>query len=82
VRDLKTGQQVVHHDTRLLFDDAELQQLLRLYGDVRAQVVTPILLRDELIAVVSVHQLDRARIWSQQEVTLCRAAADEIGRIV
>jgi GAF domain-containing protein len=82
VRALARGEQVIHRDTALLSDDPELQQLLSEYGHVRAQIVTPILADQRLVAVVSVHELDRPRAWTPSEAACCRAAAEQIGKVL
>jgi len=82
VQALKLGRQVVHQNTTALSDDPELLQLLRRYGDVRAQIVTPILLEDELAAALSVHQLLRPRNWTRDEIEHCRGTARKIQKII
>ena len=57
VLELQKGRQVVQDDCRAAFDDPAFQRMLETYGGLAAQIVTPIFRADELVAIVSLHQL-------------------------
>jgi len=78
VRELQQGRQVVQNDCRAAFADAAFQRMLETYGSLAAQIVTPIFVAGKLKAIVSVHQLDEPRVWSEQELALATWAADEV----
>jgi len=78
VRELEQGRQVVQDDCRAAFADPAFQRMLETYGGLAAQIVTPVLVADELRAIVSVHQLGEPRMWSEQEIALATWAAAEV----
>ena len=78
VRELRQGQQVVQDDCRAAFADPAFHRMLETYGGLAAQIVTPIFVGGKLKAIVSVHQLDEPRVWSEQEIALATWAADEV----
>ena len=82
VRELQQGRQVVEEDCRTAYNDPAYQRMLDAYGGLAAQIVTPIFEGDRLRAVVSLHQLGRARIWSADEVAAATRAAGEVGRLL
>ncbi len=78
VLEVQKGRQVVQDDCLSAFDDPDFQQMLELYGGMRAQIVTPILRDGRLVAIVSLHQLGRARRWTEKEVAAATRAAQRI----
>jgi GAF domain-containing protein len=79
---LRRGEQVVQHDARAAFDDPAFQRMLRAYGGLAAQVVTPVLVDGKLEAILSLHHLGAPRRWTEAEVAGCtRAAALIAGRL-
>ena len=55
--------------------------MLRHYGGMRAQVVTPFIVGDQLKGVLSVHELRDARVWTGAEKALAAEAAALIGTL-
>jgi GAF domain-containing protein len=47
---------------------------------VRSQVLVPIVRDERLVAFVSVHDANRIRHWSEEEVAAAERAAERIGR--
>ena len=70
------GEQVVQPACREDFiGDEPYHAMLELYGGMRAQIVTPVRIDGATVAIISVHQLGRARDWSEAEIDRCQAAA-------
>ena len=82
VRELMSGRQVVQTDCRTAFDDAAFQRMLKTYGGLAAQVVTPIFVGDGLAAILSVHQLGAPRSWTDAEVAACTNTADRVAGLL
>jgi len=82
VRELMRGQQVVQPDCRAAFDEPAFQRMLEIYGGLAAQVVTPIILCDQLAAIVSLHQLGTPRAWTDAEVAACTGTADRVAQLL
>ena len=80
VRELRQGRQVVQNDCRAALADPAFLCMLETYGGLAAQIVTPIFLAGQLRAIVSVHQLGEARVWSAREIELATSAADAVGQ--
>jgi GAF domain-containing protein len=74
--------QVVQHDARTAFDDPMFQRMLASYGDLGAQIVTPVHVQDALAAIISLHHLGEPRHWSSGEVALARDAAAVVAGIL
>lgn len=74
--------QVIQHDTRNASDDPLFHVMLKHYGDMRAQIVTPLFRDGGLAAVLSVHSLKELRDWSPDETELARGAAILLGRLI
>jgi GAF domain-containing protein len=55
--------------------------MLAHYGGMRAQMVTPYIVLDQLKGVLSVHELRRTRAWTQAEKARAAEAAALIGAI-
>lgn len=78
VRDLERGRQVVQNDSRAANHDPTFQQMLQTYGGLSAQIVTPILRDERLVAIVSVHELRGPRVWTAEEIAAAALAAEEV----
>ncbi|HSF61899.1 MAG TPA: GAF domain-containing protein [Gaiellaceae bacterium] len=78
VRELERGCQVVQNDSRAASDDPAFQQMLQTYGGLSAQIVTPILRDERLVAIVSVHELRGPRVWTAEEIGAATLAAEEV----
>jgi GAF domain-containing protein len=74
--------QVVQHDARTAFDDPGFQRMLASYGDLRAQIVTPVHVDGELAGIISLHHLGSPRRWSPGEVALARDAAAVVAGVL
>ncbi len=82
VQELAVGRQVVQDDCRTAYGDPAFQAMLDVYGGLAAQIVTPVLSGDRLVAIVSVHQLGASRGWSEEEIEAAAAAAIRIGELL
>ncbi len=82
VLEVQKGRQVVQDDCLSAFDDADFQQMLELYGDMRAQIVTPIFRDGRLTAIVSLHQLGRPRHWTEKEIAAATRTAERVGELL
>jgi GAF domain-containing protein len=83
VLEVTAGRQVVQDDCEPLYPaDRPFHEMRALYGGLRAQIVTPILADGRVAAIVSVHQLGRARAWSNDETAACRRAAGSIAGLL
>lgn len=82
VVDVRTRGQVVQHDSRAASDDADFRRMLDAYGGVAAQIVTPVVARGDVVAILSVHQLGRPRSWTDAEASACRRAAERLAELV
>lgn len=78
VGELERGRQVVQNDSRAANDDPAFQQMLFTYGGLSAQIVTPILRDERLVAIVSVHELRGPRVWTAEEIEAAAVAAEEV----
>jgi GAF domain-containing protein len=56
--------------------------MLKHYGDMRAQIVTPLFHEDSLAAVLSIHSLGQLRSWTPEETALARSADRLLGLMV
>ena len=74
--------QVVQNDTRNASSEPLFHVMLKHYGDMRAQIVTPLFREDSLAAVLSVHSLQELRNWTPAETALARSAAQWLGLLV
>ena len=79
---LARGRQVVQDDCRAADDDAAFHRMRLAYGGLAAQIVTPVLRNEQLVAIVSVHQLGEPRAWTCEEVAAATLAAEEVERLL
>lgn len=71
------GDQIIQHDCKAEFtDDEPFQQMLGLYGGMRAQIVTPIVIDQSTKAIISLHVLAHTREWTAADAERCRNATD------
>ena len=76
------GRQVVQDDCAAAYNDPEFQRMLRAYGGLAAQIVTPVLVDGRVAAILSLHQLGEPRTWTESEIEQCRRAAARIGELL
>lgn len=81
VKLLAERKQVVQEDCGIASTDPLFHKMLAHYGGMRAQVVTPFIIDDQLKGVLSVHELRNARTWTRAEKALAAEAAALIGAI-
>jgi GAF domain-containing protein len=81
VKLLAERKQVVQEDCRVASTDPLFHKMLAHYGGMRAQVVTPFIIGDQLKGVLSVHELRDVRAWTTAEKALAAEAAALIGTI-
>ena len=79
---LKDRTQVVQNDTRGASTEPLFHVMLEHYGDLRAQIVTPLFREDSLAAVLSIHSLQELRRWTPEETALGRSAAHLLGLLI
>jgi GAF domain-containing protein len=73
------GEQVVQDDCATAYPDhGPFNEMLGLYGGMRAQIVTPLVVGGETRAVVSVHELKATRAWTEADASRCRAAVEQL----
>lgn len=73
------GQQVIQNDCRTEFvDDAPFHDMLEVYGGMRAQIVTPIVMDGATRAIISVHLLGATREWSTDDAARCKTATEDV----
>ena len=74
--------QVVQNDSRNATAEPAFQTMLDHYGDMRAQIVTPVVRNDGLVGVLSIHQLGTLRDWTKEETQYAWAATELLGEIM
>lgn len=82
VAELARGRQVVQDDCRVASDDAAFHRMRQTYGGLAAQIVTPVLRNEQLVAIVSIHELGEPRAWTGEEVAAATLAAEEVERLL
>jgi len=82
VAELARGRQVVQDDCATAYDDEAFHRMRRTYGGLAAQIVTPVLRNEQLVAIVSVHQLGVPRAWTSEEVAAATLAAEEVEKLL
>jgi GAF domain-containing protein len=81
VKLLSERKQVIQEDCNVASTDPLFHTMLAHYGGMRAQIVTPFIVDDQLKGVLSVHELRNPRRWTSAEKTLAAEAAALIGTI-
>jgi GAF domain-containing protein len=82
VKRVLAGEQVIQDDCRATSQEPHFQEMLGLYGGLRAQIVTPVRAQGNLRGIVSVHQLGRTRDWTDEDARVCRDAAAELSTLL
>jgi len=81
--EVAAGRQVVQDDCAAAYpDDADFHAMRRTYGDLAAQIVTPVLVEGEVAGIVSVHQLGSPRRWTEAEIEACRETASRVAALL
>jgi GAF domain-containing protein len=80
VRQVLLGKQVVQNDSLSASADEDFQTLLELYGGLRAQIVTPVMIEDQVRGILSLHQLGEPREWTAGEAECCRRTATALAK--
>ena len=81
VKLLAERKQVIQEDCNIASTDPLFHKMLAHYGGMRAQMVTPFIVGDQLKGVLSVHELRDVRVWTAAEKALAAEAARLIGAI-
>jgi GAF domain-containing protein len=79
---LSGADQVVQPDTATASEDPAFQAMLRHYGGLGAQIVTPVREQGSLLGIISLHHLGGPREWSKDEKDTAFAAAELVRRLV
>jgi maleate isomerase len=79
---LSGADQVVQPDTATASDDPAFQAMLRHYGGLGAQIVTPVRDHESLLGIISLHHLGGPREWSKGDKDAAFAAAELVHRLV
>jgi GAF domain-containing protein len=74
--------QVIQDDCNTASTDPLFHKMLAHYGGMRAQMVTPFIVDDQLKGVLSVHELRHERTWTSAEKAMAAEAATLIGTIL
>jgi GAF domain-containing protein len=82
VLELLRGRQVVQDDAAAAYDDPAFQRMLDVYGGLAAQIVTPVMRDGTLEAIVSVHQLDAPRRWTDDEIAAATRTAERVSELL
>jgi len=73
--------QVVQNDTSTASAEPQFHRMLRHYGNMRAQIVTPLIKDKRLVGAVSAHDLNRTREWSSEEKAFAQEASRLLGLV-
>ena len=82
VLEMLRGRQVVQDDAAAAYDDPAFQRMLDVYGGLAAQIVTPVMRDGTLEAIVSVHQLDAPRRWTDDEIAAATRTAERVSELL
>jgi len=78
---LSTRAQVVQADCSTASSEPHFHSMLKHYGGMRAQIVTPFIVGDELKGVLSIHELRHTRDWTEEAKKFGAAAVHMIGTL-
>jgi GAF domain-containing protein len=81
VKLLAERKQVVQADCNVASDEPLFHKMLAHYGGMRAQVVTPFIVGDQLRGVLSIHEVRGTRQWTEAEKALAAQGAALIGAL-
>ena len=76
---LRERKQVVQGDCSIASDDPVFHAMLKHYGGMRSQIVTPLIEDDKFLGALSVHDLQGIRTWTAEEMKLAHDATYLIG---
>jgi GAF domain-containing protein len=82
VREILQGHQVVQDDCASAYDDPAFHAMRAEYGGLSAQIVTPIFVGGAVRGILSLHQLDVRRVWTEHEIALCSRAAAQVEELL
>lgn len=82
VLEVQRGRQVVQDDCATADDDAAFQEMLSTYGGLAAQIVTPVLRNGTLEGILSLHQLETPRRWTDDEIAAATRAAEQVEELL
>jgi GAF domain-containing protein len=80
--EVTAGKQVVQDDCATAYDDPAFHRMREAYGGLAAQIVTPVVSRGTVSAIISLHQLGSPRQWTKAEIDACRAAATRVEELI
>jgi GAF domain-containing protein len=80
--EIAAGRQVVQDDCATAYDDPSFHRMRKTYGGLAAQIVTPVMPDGSVKGIVSLHQLGSPRVWSDDEIEACSAAASRVGELL
>jgi GAF domain-containing protein len=87
-RVLRTKERVIQNDCRASVksdpgnDVPEFREMLDVYGDLTAFIVEPLFVGDELLGVISLHQLSNPRKWTDNDIQLVSRAGEDVRRLL
>ena len=79
---LSGAEQVVQPDTAAASNDPAFQRMLRHYGGLGAQIVTPVREGERLLGIISLHHLGGTREWDERELSLAREGTRLVARLL
>jgi GAF domain-containing protein len=82
VLDVLDGRQVVQDDCLSASEEPHFREMLELYGGLRAQIVTPVVPKGQVVAIVSLHQLGQPRRWTDAEIGAATGTAERVGGLL
>jgi len=80
--EIARGRQVVQDDCGSAYDDPAFHRMREAYGGLAAQIVTPVVVDGRVAGIVSLHQLDTPRRWTETEIEACRKAAARVAGLL
>ena len=63
------------------FDDDSFRAMVRDYGGLAAFVAAPVFEQDQLVGILSLHQLSAPRNWTEDELEIARRATGRITQL-
>ena len=74
---------MVQNDSSTAFpQDSEFESMRVAYGGLAAQIVTPVVVDDAVVAIISLHQLGEPREWTDVATGQCETAAAKVGAVL
>jgi GAF domain-containing protein len=81
-REVASGRQVIQDDCARAYDDPAFQRMRAAYGGLAAQIVTPVPVDAKIAGIISLHELESPRHWTEAEIEACRAAAARVAELL